>query len=619
MAFIPEEVIQEIRQQTDIVDVISQYVSLSKSGSNYIGSCPFHEDRNPSFSVHTEKQIFKCFSCNRGGNVFGFLQEIEGIGFVEAVKQVAEFSHVPLDSRYFEGQNQRQDRYQELYRIHQEASDFYHYYLTKTTNGEEALTYLSDRNLSQETLETYQVGLSPNKSEVLSQYLLGKGFSAQQLVESGIFYLNQREELVDRFHGRIIFPLRNARGQVVAFSGRIYNFEHQAKYLNSPETPIFEKNDLLFNLDQARLAGRQHNRVLVTEGFMDVIALSQAGFANSVATMGTSLSRKHLQQLTRIAKEIVFVFDGDRAGQKATIRGFELGKKFQDTVFKTIYIPGQLDPDDWIREQGAASFQGLIDTAETEYEFYREFLKKEYSLDTSQGLADYIERLIHVIADVQSPIERTILIKDLVNEYQVDEKLLEEQLAVAMYEKEHAVLDHGSIPLQTPPEEAPVFDTASEISDYVPQDSMEHCPAALQAERQIFVCLMYHNEAWEFIEQLETPPYMFHPQSQDFFFRLQEYYYERGNPMPLTDIVNEMDDPSLNAFVTSLIWDFEVLDYEEQVLVDCLKVIDREFLKQEINLLKEKLSDYERQQRYNEVNETITKIMTLTRQLKADY
>ena len=425
LSFIPAETINEIREKTDIVDVIGQYVQLTKRGNSYSCSCPFHEDRNPSFSIHSDKQIFKCFSCGRGGNVFTFLQEIEGISFPEAVQKAAEFSGVPLDPRYINQGSVQNERFADLFEIHEKAATFYAYYLNQTNNGREGLKYLTDRQIDKKMIERYLIGLAPENSEVLYQYLLKEGYSNQQLVNSGIFYQKDDQVLVDRFRGRVVFPLRNQQGKVVGFSGRIFGeTQSESKYINSPETDIFQKNQLIFNLDLARPEIRRLKQAIVCEGFMDVIRMDQNGIMNSVATMGTSLTTHHLEQLTKMAQEIVFVFDGDDAGQNATNRAFELSLPFKNKHFKSVRIPNRMDPDEWLQANGGEALKQLIQNANNRFSFQREFLKTQFNLQDEQGLAQYIEKVIGLIALIESPIEQQLRIQDIVKEYDIDEAIV---------------------------------------------------------------------------------------------------------------------------------------------------------------------------------------------------
>src|SRR5699024_3605812 len=242
---------------------------------------------------------------------FSFLQEIEGISFPEAVQKAAEFSGIPLDPRYINQGSVQNERFAELFEIHEKAATFYAYYLNQTNNGSDGLEYLTERQIDKKMIDRYLIGLAPKKSEVLYQYLLKEGYSNQQLVNSGIFYQKDDQVLVDRFRGRVVFPLRNQQGKVVCFSGRVFGeTQSESKYINSPETDIFQKNQLIFNLDLATPEIRRLKQAIVCEGFMDVIRMDQNGILNSVATMGTSLTAHHLEQLTKMAQEIVFVFDG---------------------------------------------------------------------------------------------------------------------------------------------------------------------------------------------------------------------------------------------------------------------------------------------------------------------
>lgn len=637
MSYIPEEVIQDIRQKTDIVDVINQYVQLTKKGTNYSASCPFHEDRNPSFSVHPGKQIYKCFSCGRGGNVYGFLQEIEGINFVAAVQKAAEFSNVTLDERYTVNSDAggHSKEHQVLYDIHKKANDFYHYYLLNTTNGEKALTYLTERNMTEETLETFQLGVAPLNSDVILQYLSQENYTKEQLVSSGIFYENNQGDLIDRFRGRIMFPLRNARAEVVGFSGRVYDETlgntSPAKYLNSPETDIFHKTDLVYNLDVARPKIRQLNQVIVCEGYMDVIALHQAGYIHTVATMGTSLTDAHIKQLGKLANEIIFVFDGDEAGQKATARAFDLSNKYKQ-LFKSIHIPNKLDPDDWIKQKGAASFQTLINQADTGFEFYRTYLKQEYDVNDDQQLAAYIERLIQLIAEIKSPIEQQLRIQDIVEQYHLSESILLEQLARTRHKqlskpaKEQSSYQSTPVEVESdldslgswgvpPPEEEFEVDYELESLSSAPTVLKVKSARAFQSEKHLIACLIYYQEAWDYLDRQNQTIIMFHETAQAVYFELQDYYYQ-GNKLPLTGIVDKIQDTELNHFLTTLIWESDPLGYADEIIEDCLRVINEEFIHLEIKELRQKSERYRKEQKYTENNEVINRIMSLNRQLK---
>lgn len=614
MSYIPEEVINEVKSNVDIVELIGQYVQLNKRGTNYMASCPFHEDKNPSFSVSQPKQIYKCFSCGRGGNIFGFLQEIEGISFTESVSKAAEFANITVDDKYIQSQPSTKQEYSYLFDIHEKVNDFYHYYLMNTNNGEEAYNYLIERELTKEVLEVFQIGLAPNNSQLLVQYLEKSEFTSEQLLESGIFYMTDSGELIDRFRNRIIIPLRNSRGDVVAFSGRVYleNSEKSAKYLNSPETSIFKKGKLLYNLDNARLPIRNQNKVLIAEGYMDVISLYQAGYENVVASMGTSLSEDHFNQLSKMTSTLIFTFDGDDAGQKATSRAFQTAQNIANIEVKAIHIPNKMDPDEWIKKHGKESFQQLINQSISQFEFNREFFKKDYNLSNEYELAQYIEKVIELISQIKSPIEQQLRIQDLVKEYNLSESIVVEQVNRGrdIQPSYNEPVDHYNDYL---PPEPSYHDVPISIEDSALQIKSKR---AYNSEKQILFHLIYFEEAWDYMEELDNPPVFFHDFASKAYFELDRYYYE-GNRLPLTGIIDRINDTQVSHFLTSLMWEQELFGFTSQILDDCFTVLQHEFIQQEINELRKKVVQYQKQQNYSEMNQTLTRIMSLTRQIKA--
>ncbi|MBS4461124.1 DNA primase [Aerococcaceae bacterium zg-B36] len=611
MGYIPEEVIREVREKTDIVDVISQYVQLTKRGQNYTCSCPFHEDRNPSFSIHSGKQIYKCFSCGRGGNVFSFLQEIEGISFPEAIQKAAEFANVVLDEKWTSQSNAKQQAHHDLLAIHEKATNFYHYYLMETTNGEAGLHYLHQRQLDNQVLERFQVGLSPENSQTLYQYLHNEGFNDEQLINSGIFYARDNGELVDRFHQRLIFPLRNAQGKVVGFSGRVYQDGFsEAKYLNSPDTELFQKNQLLFNLDLARLPIRQLKQVLVCEGFMDVIRFDQYGFHHAVATMGTSLTENHLAQLSKMAQEIVFVFDGDEAGQKATNRAFEMSTAFQQQTFKSVMIPNRKDPDEWLQLHGEAAFRQLIQQASNRFEFQKQFLKQQYQLNDDHQVAQYIEQIVKLIATIDSPIEQELRIQDLSQEFGLSPHLIKEQVARQRGGVKHEHYEHHDTPHYYVDTQVPL---PSEVESFGFEVQSKR---AYEAEKLIFQLLIFHQDAWDYLAMHNPTPIFYHEVAQNLFFELERGYYDKSLPLPLLDVAHLIEDSAVQQLYLSIMWDAQLLEYHEQVMRDCFNVIQAEFLEQEMREWKERFVQYSREQRTVDAKEAMDHILRLARLLK---
>lgn len=613
MKHIDNETLNQIRQAIDITEVINEYVPLTKKGTNYVASCPFHEDNHPSFSVSPTKQIFKCFSCGRGGNVFTFLQEIEGVNFVEAVKIAAKFANIALNYEFLD-QSTNAHPHQDLLDIHQRVAEFYHYYLVNTENGKEAYQYLLERGFSKETMQHFQLGLAPSKVELILQYLKQYNFTSQQLKDSGIFLLDESNGEIygDRFKHRIIFPLSNSQGQVVAFSGRIFQEDQndQAKYLNSPETAIFNKSQLIYNFHRAKASIRQKKRVLICEGYMDVMALCQAGIDNVVATMGTSLTRQHIETLAKHSSHIYFIFDGDEAGQKATLRGFELVK--QDTrniTAQAVSIPQQADPDEWIKLHGAESFIKLLNHGLHFYDFYKQYQAKHYDLDNQADLSKYIDDLVTFIAQTVSPIERELQLQDIANQYQLPLEILKEQAARKNFQQIHQSSKHSSV------QDTFQTDTGLYQRQTFQQSGIQSF-SAYQSEKQLIFHLIFYEEAWKYLESLSEPLIFYHDFSQKIYFLLEDYYYDKGNPLPLTGISDDIHDPQMSQLLSEILWDNEKFEYNEKVLVDCIKGIEAAFIDQEINEIRQKIKEANNAQDHQIVQNLSIQIMQLMRQAK---
>lgn len=621
MSRIPNEVIDEIRSKVNIVDVIGQYVELTKRGQSYQASCPFHEDLNPSFSIHPGKQIFKCFSCDRGGNVFGFIQEIENVSFVEAVKKVADIAHVAIDESYTRPANQPQvsPLQEKIYKIHEKAREFYHYYLMSTQNGQEAYQYLINRQLTKETLALFSLGLAPENSELLLAYL-GEDFQTEELIASGIFYMHEKsQQLIDRFNGRIIFPLRDRSGRTVAFSARqfVSTDNRQGKYVNSPETEIFRKSNLLYNIDLARSPIQKTRQVLVCEGFMDVIALSQAGFPYSVATMGTSMTQEQLSFLSKLAHEIIFVFDGDEAGQKATARAMEMVQEFKNIQGKSVVIPQGKDPDEWLQQKGTDGFQHLINTAQTAFVFQRNYLRKKYNFQSKQEVAAYIEAVVNLIAKINSTIEQQLYISELAQEFNLQEAVIQEQLARMQggfnrqVQKSRSSSSNRQGPSVFSENQQPPSTTGENRLQILEVRSQK----AFNSEKLFLAQLIYYPAAWSFIDQQTELPILYHPFAQEALVELVSYYYA-GNQLPLRGITDKIQDTQLKYFLDQIMWEFVDLGFSEQIMLDCLKVVNDAFIELEIKELTHKCQTLIAHREQEEADRLIHKILSLQRQLK---
>jgi len=384
---VPEKIINEIKEKLNIVDVIGQYIRLEKKGNNFFGKCPFHDDNNPSLSVSQSKRFYKCFSCGAKGDVIKFVSDFEKISFMEAVKKTAEMANVEVNIIDHK-ENLVEKKY---FEIMQEAQNFYRVVLNNTTEGKEAFNYLNERGISKEIIDRFDIGLAPSKENLLFNALTNeKNRLPLDLIELGLIKTRKNNEYYDLFRNRIIFPLTNNNGKIVGFSGRIYkNFsENDSKYINSPETAIFKKSNILYNFYEASNEIRIKKNVFIFEGFMDVIAAYKAGINHSVASMGTALTKEHVYNLKKITNVVTLCFDGDEAGINATKKAI---KVFNDANFEinAVLIPDGLDPDDYLKKYGK---QALLKILMEEQSSAIEYLFKIYANNIDYNNVNSIEK-----------------------------------------------------------------------------------------------------------------------------------------------------------------------------------------------------------------------------------
>ncbi len=358
---IPQEIIEEIKAKNDIASVVSQYVKLErKGGQNLFGLCPFHSEKTPSFSVSPQKQIFYCFGCHKGGDVFKFIQEHEHLTYLEAIRFLAERAHVHIPETDDPEEEAKQQLRASLYAINEEAARFFYRQLTHPTQGSTAIQYLKKRQIDSGIAQAFGLGYAPNQWHALYDHLKQQGYRDDVLLKSGLFRKNKRGELYDFFRHRLIFPIIDTMGRILAFGGRALSDEDQPKYLNSPETLIYHKGDLLFAMNLARKSKANH--FILVEGYLDAIALHQAGFPQAVAVLGTALTPRQIRQLKHYKNDVIVSFDADEAGQTAAKRSFELLQQ-QHLNIRVLMIPQGKDPDEYLKNNGQAAFKALLDQA----------------------------------------------------------------------------------------------------------------------------------------------------------------------------------------------------------------------------------------------------------------
>lgn len=411
-----DDIIEEVRQKNDIVDVVSQYVKLTRKGSSYFGLCPFHNEKTPSFSVTPGKQMYYCFGCGAGGNVFNFIMEYENYSFGEALKHLADRAGVELPKiEYSREVREKAEQKAELLEINKQAAQYYYYQL-RTEGGRQGHEYLAGRQLSEETMRKFGLGYSDKFGSGLYKYLKSKGYSDERLRESGLFNVDERHGMYDKFWNRVIFPIMDVNNRVIGFGGRVMG-DGKPKYLNSPETKIFDKSRNLYGLNMAR-SSRKKN-LIICEGYMDVISMHQAGFNNAVASLGTALTSQQASLLKRYTDEVLIIYDSDEAGVKAALRAIPM-LKTAGLSTKVINLRPYKDPDEFIKSMGKEAFQERLDHGMNSFMFELKALEGQYDMEDPQGRTDFFKETAKRLLRFEDEIERSSYIKTIAGTYQVE-------------------------------------------------------------------------------------------------------------------------------------------------------------------------------------------------------
>ncbi|MDQ7048659.1 MAG: DNA primase [Enterobacterales bacterium] len=404
--FIPRTFVNELLARVDIVDVIERRLALKKTGKNYSACCPFHNEKTPSFSVSPDKQFFHCFGCGISGNAVGFIMEYDGQGFVESVETLAQ--DMGIEVVYEENQAPKQDPIKHLFPVMQQVSNYYQQQLKSNPQAKIAVEYLKKRGLSGQIAKQYGIGYAPDGWQNLIQLSIPSEDLEKDLIDSGMLIKNDKGRVYDRFRDRIMFPIRNRRGQTIGFGGRIID-QGEPKYLNSPETRLFHKGSELYGLYEMRQQRQKIEKILVVEGYMDVVALAQFGIQNAAATLGTATSSEHLNSLFRICPTIVLCFDGDKAGKKAAIRAIENALSLlKDTrEIRIMFLPDGEDPDSMVRKIGTDAFNQGVNEAITLFDFLIQHLTSQVDMNTFEGPAKLVHLALPFSRAIVDPILKT--------------------------------------------------------------------------------------------------------------------------------------------------------------------------------------------------------------------
>ena len=407
-----DDIIEEVRMKNDIVDVVSQYVKLNKRGSTYFGLCPFHNEKTPSFSVTPAKQMYYCFGCGAGGNVFNFVMEYENYTFGEALQHLADRAGVQLPKIESSGEAKRKaERRAALLEINKLAAGYFYYQLRRE-NGRQAHAYLTGRGLSEETIKKFGLGYSDKYSDDLYKYLKSKNYSDELLRDSGLFNVDERRGMYDKFWNRVIFPIMDVNNRVIGFGGRVMG-DGKPKYLNSPETTIFDKSRNLYGLNVARTTRK--NYLILCEGYMDVISMHQAGFTNAVASLGTALTSGHASLLKRYTQEVLLLYDSDDAGVRAALRAIPILREAGVTS-RVVNLRPHKDPDEFIKALGAEEFEKRLEQAMDSFMFRVHMAEREFPMEEPQGQNRFFERCAQMLLELSDELERNLYIEAIVKD-----------------------------------------------------------------------------------------------------------------------------------------------------------------------------------------------------------
>lgn len=413
--YYPEELVEEVRMKNDIVDVVSGYVKLQKKGSSYFGLCPFHNEKSPSFSVSGQKQMYYCFGCGAGGNVFTFVMNYENYSFAEAIRLLAERAGVSLpEVEYSEEQRRKESHRQRLLEANKEAAKYFYYQL-RAKQGSQGMQYLQGRKLTEETMKKFGLGFANKTSDDLTRYLQQKGFDARLLQEVGLAGFDERMGLHDKFWNRVMFPIQDINHRVIGFGGRVMG-DGEPKYLNSQETPIFDKSRNLYGLNFARTA--RAGNIILCEGYMDVIAMHQAGFTQAVASLGTAFTAGQANLLRRYTDNVLLAYDSDGAGTKAALRAIGILREVGLTG-KVISMVPHKDPDEFIKNLGREAFQERIDHAENSFMFEIRILERDFDLKDPEGKTRFYREIAKKLCSFEVEVERENYLEAVAEQYHI--------------------------------------------------------------------------------------------------------------------------------------------------------------------------------------------------------
>ena len=549
--------IEEIRKSVNIIDIISEYLPLTQRGRNYFGVCPFHDDHSPSMSVSPELQIYTCFSCGATGNVFKFVMDYENLTFIDAVKKIADKGGIDIK---LNGIKSKKILNSDLYEMYEIAKKLYQNNLN-SKYGKEAKEYLAKRDIDDEIIKEFGIGLSLLKSDILTNTFLKKEFKNNDILKSGLI-VQSNHGMHDIYNNRIMFPLENLEGKTVGFSGRIYNTKDTSKYINTKETDIFKKGEILYNYHRAKDSCRLAKTVIIMEGFMDVIRAYTIGIKNVVASMGTAITKNHANLLKKLAPNIILLFDGDAAGEKATLSCIEELENV-GVIPKIVRLEEDLDPDDYIRKYGKEKFLNKLDNPINVMEFKMQHMRATNNLNDPNELAKYLNECLRELNKIDDDILREVTIKKLVNESGIEEDLLRSKLSKKVEAKKAKVV--------------------REVHDYKKHEIAER--------NLIFYMLNSDNVIRRYMNKivfLPTDSY------RTLANKIRYFYEEHDNKFNVADFYTYIangENESLQNTLDDILNMNLSQEYKEEEIEDYFKVINKYNLKKQQNRIQDELKE----------------------------
>ena len=575
MARYSEEIIDEVRQSNDIVDVISQYMYLKRSGRNYFGLCPFHNEKSPSFSVSPDKQIFHCFGRGVGGNVISFIMKIEGCGFVEAIQILAEKANIQLPTLENNVDSQREELKAKVYKVNEFTADFYHKNLY-TPNAKIGQEYVKKRMLTNDTLENYKIGFSGRFNE-LYMALKHNGFGDQEILESGLVNRKDNGQYIDRYRNRLMFPICDVRGRVIAFGGRVLD-DSKPKYINSPENVIYSKGRHLFGLNVAKKYDTK--QLLIVEGYMDVISLHQRGVKNVVGALGTALTQQQGFLLRKNAEQVILSFDSDEAGQTAKLRAIDVLQSM-GLDLRVLQMEGAKDPDEYIIKYGNARFKNVVDRAISVLEFKIKILKNKLNLDNINDKIKFLNEIAKLLSNIDNTMEREIYIEKISDTYQISKEAIYAEVNKLSYAKNQSekILDKKKTVVVHRKQEL------SQISQTLRKRENMILSILLTGNMDLYQVIKINVNCDEFKDEL----------NKKIAKKLYEEF-EKGNSN-INAILDKMDDEE-QSHITEIMADDYGIDDMEKAIDDIIQSYQRDKLNdrkmQILTLLDEQLEGNEK-------------------------